>query len=135
MADTQFPHNGSYEQAAGDAPQSGYGSAAPLLDEMLLARLHAELACERVDGRCDPVLCLLDELGREIRRWRLAQGLTRAVLADKLQMSSGRLASVENGLAQADDISLIQLRVLQTLLPEISASRLALDKYVGALGS
>jgi ribosome-binding protein aMBF1 (putative translation factor) len=114
---------------------SGLHPALPGLAQEVLDRLNTRLTQEQSNTARSPREHALDQLGTYMRQWRLEQGYTRADLASKLQMNVNQLISIENGIAQADEISTEQLLVLKELLPKDKVSTLgaAIDQYLAAL--
>lgn len=86
------------------------------IPQSIFDRLNASLDKAQTEGADSQHLSTLVELGIELRQWRLQQGYTRALLARKLQIDEEHLLCIENGIAEADQISKAPLLTLQALL-------------------
>lgn len=117
--------NGGTSKRAPTSPNAGSGSlrSVPPLPQPVLARLNAQLQPESSKADDSLQQQYLEELGRELRQWRLRRGYTRQALAEKLQMDVSWLLVLEQGLGQPGDITKDQLGILTAYQSEEEASR------------
>jgi hypothetical protein len=90
----------------------------PPMPQTVLDRLSAKLEQEQTNTTDNLQQQSLEELGVQIRQWRLKQGYTRALLASMLQIDEEQLLCIENGIVKAGQISKGDLLTLQGLLNE-----------------
>jgi len=78
------------------------------------------------DGRNqenDRVIGVLDAIGDLLKTWRIQQQLTRAALAEQLDMTREQLLFLETGMSMSCDISIEQLKRLQEMFANGAQSK------------
>lgn len=74
----------------------------------------------------------MEHLGQLLRQWRLGHDLTRAELANRLNMQTDLLLCLEHGIADPADVSIEQLASILTLLSDgsLDSESMELLKYL-----
>lgn len=98
----------------------------PVIDTMVLTRLDAAVALER--GQVESAMQgqpmqfgtahedILNQLGRDLRDWRLRHSCNRATMVRHLPITLDQLLCLENGIAQPGDLAAWQLIAIRAVL-------------------
>jgi hypothetical protein len=89
----------------------------------VLARLNDHLQQAEASSTAPDAHQPLDEMGLLLRQWRLRQGHTRQMLAQRLHWESELVLCLEHGLALPTDLTPAHLAALTTLLGEDDLDR------------
>lgn len=90
----------------------------PPIAPKVFDHLNAKLQQEDVGTVPKHQQMLLEQLGRQLRQWRMREGYTRQQLAEYLRINVDNLFCIENGIAVPGDIAEPSLRTLLTLLAQ-----------------
>jgi transcriptional regulator with XRE-family HTH domain len=85
---------------------------------MIFDQLNTKLQQEDVGSLPKHRQILLEELGRQLRQWRMREGCTRQQVAEYLHINVDYLSCIENGIGVAGDRGEPSLRLLLTLLAQ-----------------
>lgn len=109
---------------------SAYTEVTPIADELLdRCNLVADTGREQENSEG---LQVLDAIGDLLKTWRIGHGFTRAMVAEKLDMTREKLLFLETGMSMTADISVQQLTLLQSMLAQSAHAKeltALLEKY------